>query len=152
MPSFEISSIIEGSMKDLSEDLLCMDGVNYELLPLAKMTVPSEWTKKPLNSWPLNTHIFTSTILLFGFLPVDLHKFKLKKASESGFSETSSSLVNKEWNHQRKISPVNGACEVRDLVEYIPKVKFLGAAMKPVYKVIFAHRHQRLRAKYKAIS
>ena len=151
VPGFEITSTLKGDLKEISTHLLSMDGVNYELFPLVKMTAPPEWADKPLIYWPLKSDLFTSTILLFGLIPVDLHKFKLKEVHISGFNESSSSTWNKEWHHQRTISEQGSGCLVHDVVEYVPNVSLLGRTSMPVYKAIFRHRHRRLRTKYGTI-
>ena len=95
VPKIEIESKIVGDPDQISSDLLTMRGVNYELLPIVKMSAPAEWANKPINEWPLGQEIFTSTILLFGLVPIDLHKFKLRNVDKSVFQESSRSLMNK---------------------------------------------------------
>jgi len=152
VPSFKIESKVNEDIERLCADLLAMDGVNYELMPVVKMTTPSDWASKPLELWPTGTELFSSVILLFGIIPVDLHKFKLSKVNKSGFEERSSSITHKEWNHSRTIKSLGSTCIVTDELEFVPKLSFLGGVMKPVYKAIFKHRHKRLEAKYGAIS
>jgi hypothetical protein len=60
----------------LSADLLNMSGVNNELAPLFKMSVPETWYSKPIRERPVNEPIFTSKVLLLGFIRIDLHSFK----------------------------------------------------------------------------
>lgn len=150
MPSFEVRSEIVGSVEDISCELLNMGGVNYELFPFLRMTAPFDWSNKSLTTWPTDTHIFNSVILLFGLLPVDFHRFKFSKVWDSGFKEASSSLVNREWKHERTIVQQGEYCAIQDVVEYVPKISFLGKIMKPVYKAIFGYRHKRLKTKYAA--
>jgi hypothetical protein len=150
VPKFEAHSRIEGDQKLVARELLTMEGVNHELHPIVKMTASSEWAKKPLTEWPVNIALFTSTILLFGLVPVDAHTFRLRDVHSNGFQESSSSLVNNEWNHRRTISNQPSGCLVHDVVEYLPKVSILGQMMKPIYKAIFNHRHKRLKRKYGA--
>lgn len=148
VPRIEIESKISEDQELVSRELLTMEGVNYELLLLVKMSAPTKWYNQKITEWPLGTELFTSTILLFGLFPVDLHRFKLKDINCNGFQEESSSLVNREWNHKRTITTQDSGCIVADVVEYVPKISLLGKLMKPVYKAIFSHRHKRLKAKY----
>lgn len=125
-----------------------MKGVNDELMPLVKMTAPSGWTSKPLSQWPVGSKLFSSIILLFGFIPVDVHTFELEKVSANGFEERSRSLSNREWRHKRTITQLGVGCLVTDEVEFSPRVRLFGAIMAPVYRAIFAHRHKRLKARF----
>lgn len=132
----------------LASDLLLMSGVNYELSPLLKMSAPQKWATKPISKWPVNSYIFSSTILLFGLIPIDLHRFKLLSVNGMGFKESSKTLFNSQWSHQRTISSNGSGAKVRDVVYYNSKLGFLGCLFKPLYKSIFAHRHKRLKSKY----
>jgi hypothetical protein len=150
VPGFKIESKLKGDWEEISTHLLSMDGVNDELSPLVKMTAPSKWSKRRLTDWPLDAELFVSTILLFGLIPVDLHRFKLIDVSDYGFREVSSSLTNKVWHHRRTIAAQGAYCLVRDEVAFVPRVASLAAVMKRVYKMVFGHRHKRLEAKYGA--
>ncbi|WP_373097066.1 hypothetical protein [Zhongshania sp.] len=151
MPSLKIESKLDEDIERLYADLLTMDGVNYELMPLVKMTTPSEWASKHLKLWPIGSELFSSVILLFGIIPVDIHKFKLSKVDEAGFEERSDSLIHKKWNHSRTIKSLGSTCIVIDELEFVPKLRFLGPVMKPVYSAIFKHRHKRIAVKYGAV-
>ncbi|MEO0367937.1 MAG: hypothetical protein AAF197_04020 [Pseudomonadota bacterium] len=148
MLGFEIESLVSKDAKSLYADLLTMNGVNYELIPLVRMTAPSRWAEKPIQLWPIDEALFTSVILLFGIIPVDLHRFKLLGVNGSGFEECSCSLVNEEWRHSRTIKEVEGGSLVKDQVTFIPKIRFVGKIMKPIYEAIFKHRHKRLVSRY----
>ncbi len=129
-----------------------MSGVNYELGPTLKMTTPKQWQEKPLHEWPTGETVFCSKILLFGFLPIDLHWIKFESVSGDGFRELSSSLINREWLHERKVSSLDSCTVVRDEVGYECKLKVLGNLLLPIYKRVFTHRHQRLVKKYRVNS
>lgn len=148
MPSFEIETKLNVKPDTLSKDVLTMSGVNYELMPLVRMTAPLEWADKPLYDWPVESPVFTSTLMLFGFFPIDRHEFRFLVTGSKGFRECSSSLSNREWRHDRSIGSDGSSCIVRDTVMFEPKLKILGAIMLPIYKYIFWHRHKRLKAKY----
>ncbi len=113
------------------------------------MTAPKEWEESSITEWPIGTNLFTSTILLFGLIPVDFHKFKFLDIQTTSFQECSTSLVNRQWRHYRSIEQQGSACVIYDTVEYIPKSKILGILIKPLYRAIFSHRHKRLKTRYK---
>ena len=152
MPKFEMETSLAVSPDQLASDLLLMSGVNYELSPLLKMSVPQTWAAKPISDWPVNNNIFSSTILLFGFIPIDLHRFKFLSVHGMGFKESSKTLLNSLWSHQRTISSNGSGAKVTDVVYYKSKLGFLGYLFKPLYQSIFAHRHKRLKSKYAKIS
>lgn len=149
---FEMQSLLQAEHLLVSCEILTMSGVNYELFPFAKMTAPGHWKDKPISEWPIGKNLFASVILLFGLIPVDFHIFGLQHRQNTGFQEVSTSFVNQEWKHHRTISQQDSGCLVIDVVEYIPKVSFLGKLMQPIYQLIFRHRHKRLKVKYKANS
>lgn len=77
--SFTISSIVNKDQINLWEDIWDLEGVNYELSPIVKMTYPKDLVLAvKVEEVPLGEYLFKSTILLFGFIPIDLHHLKLK--------------------------------------------------------------------------
>ena len=148
MPGFEIESVLSGTKRDLSGKVLCMNGVNLELMPFIRMTAPVNWRETPIREWPQGSTLFRSVVLLFGIFPVDFHHFKLINASDDFIEESSSSLINKAWDHRRSITDHSDGCRIHDQVEYDSRLHFIGGVLKPLYKAVFKHRHRRLRAKY----
>ena len=125
--------------------------VNAELMPLVRMTAPSRWRDENLFSWPVQQPLFHSWVLLFGVLPVDLHRFCLESVDPaSGFQEHSNTWMNRSWRHQRLIESTERGCRVTDRVQYESRLPLFGSLMRPVYKLVFRHRHRRLRRRYGA--
>lgn len=85
----EIETKIERRREQVCHELLSMNGVNYELRPIARMTAPKEWEESSITEWPIGTNLFTSAILLFGLIPVDFHKFKFLDIQTTSFQECS---------------------------------------------------------------
>ena len=152
MPKFEMEVFLPVSPDQLSSDLFLMSGVNYELSPIVKMSAPEEWASKSIAHWPVNEYVFSSIIFLFGFIPIDLHRFKLLSVNSNGFKESSKTLFNSVWSHERNILKSDSGATVRDVVYYKSKIGFLGSLLKPIYHSIFVHRHNRLKLKYAKIS
>ncbi|KZY35348.1 hypothetical protein A3752_19745 [Oleiphilus sp. HI0081] len=148
MPKFEMEISLPVCPENLSADLLVMSGVNYELSPILKMSAPQQWPAKPISEWPVNDDIFSSIILLFGFIPVDLHRFKFRSVNSMGFIESSKTMLNNVWSHEQTISADGSGAKIRDVVYFKSKLGFLGYLFKPVFQSIFAHRHKRLKSKY----
>lgn len=126
-----------------------MKEVNSELMPLVRMTVPDKWRVKPICQWPANCHLFDSWILLFGFIPVDKHSICFDIIEEDvGFSEASTSFANHSWKHRRDVAETPTGCRVTDTVEFEPRLALVGPIAKVLYRLIFAHRHRHLGARY----
>ncbi len=148
MPSFEMKTQLTVSANELAHDTLNMSGINYELGPLLKMSAPDKWQSKPITDWPTNQSLFISTILLLGLIPIDRHYFNFKKIDSFGFNENSKSLMNTLWSHERLIKSNGTGSVITDVIIYKSKLVILGNLIMPIYKAIFKHRHNRLRAKY----
>jgi len=148
MPTFEIESILPVEPIRLYLELLNINGVNCELAPYIKMSAPKQWRTKPISEWPVGEFLFSSRVTLLGLIPIDSHGFKFSAVSESGFTETSKTLMNKEWNHTRSIVKAGEGSKVRDHIEYKSKLGFMGYILLPMLKAIFKHRHNKLKAIY----
>ena len=150
--SFTFRSQLAAEKTEVAQDALMMKGVNYELSPLVKMTAPTQWQHTSIASWPTHKRLFSSWLLLFGFIPIDYHHFLLKEVGDDGFREASSSLMNAEWQHERKITTQRGGgTEVEDHVRYRSRLLLVGGFLKPIYQAVFRHRHRRLQKCYGGI-
>lgn len=148
MPRIEMETSLPVSPAVLASELLTMEGVNDELSPILKMTAPQPWASKPISEWPVNSEIFSSRILLFGVMPIDLHRFKFESVHGMGFKESSKSLFNRHWSHERTIRESGSGATVKDVLHYTSQLGFLGYLFMPLYQAIFSHRHKRLKRKY----
>lgn len=143
---FEISSQLRLTHEELA-GRFTMRGVNRELSPFVRMTVPAEWADIPIARWPTGTSLFTSWILLFGVLPVDRHRFCLRSVDdEGGFDEVSSSIINRSWRHRRLLSWAESDVTLTDRVDFTCRLPLMGHLLLPVYRAVFVHRHRMLRA------
>ena len=131
MPQFEIETSLPVEQQQLASELLRMSGINYELAPMLTMTTPDEWHSKPIVEWPVDTPVFTSTILLFGVIPIDLHSFKLISVAKTEFDEASTTLHNSLWSHKRIISADGSGAKVKDVVYFKSRVPLLDWLGKP---------------------
>ncbi|WP_394780219.1 hypothetical protein [Undibacterium sp.] len=128
---------------------MSMQTVNWELSPIVRMSAPPQWADCALDQWQTGRVLFKSWIFLFGFIPVDLHAFRLEEiTADVGFQESSSSWMNREWRHQRTVVACVGGCTVTDQVIVDGRVPFISLLLMPVYRFIFRHRHRRLLHRY----
>ena len=150
--SFTFCSQLTTDKATICQDVLTMQGVNNELLPLVKMTAPAKWQQTPISRWPTLKRLFSSWLLLFRCIPIDYHHFMLQEVREDGFREASSSLMNAVWQHERKISAqTDGRAQVEDHVRYRARLPLMGWLLKPIYQAVFRHRHRRLQKCYGGI-
>jgi hypothetical protein len=123
--------------------------VNYELEPWIHMTAPKEWQAVRLADWRGGQQLFASWILFLHVLPVDRHSFgSLVFEPETGFVETSSSWTNRLWRHERTVLALGTGCVVRDSIAFTPRVGPMSLLLRPIYSLVFRHRHARLAARY----
>lgn len=127
-----------------------MAGVNAELAPIV-MTYPEDLAQLPdqlPDDLPLGTPLFTSTLKL-GPVPFDRHQLTLV-AVDAGrsFQEDSSSRLNRRWRHRRSVTPLEGGCEVTDLLEVDPRLPGAGPVTRLLVERIFARRHRVLAARF----
>lgn len=146
---FTINSIVKVETTQLWQAITNMQGINYELVPLVSMTVPKEYRELTIEDAPIGEKLFRSVILLFQFIPVDLHHFKLEKVvPNERFEENSTSLMHYFWKHTRILRTVDNGTSVTDTIQFYPRLPLIGFLLKPIYQFIFKRRHQRLSKKY----
>jgi hypothetical protein len=133
-------------MHELWPIVTSADGVNAELKPLVTMTFPKDGFdfSKAMPGQPL----FTSWILLFGFLPIDRHTFIIHEVGPLHFVETSHTLLQRSWRHERYLTPQGDSTDVRDVVTVIPRLAFMQPVTNRIVATIFRHRHKRLARLY----
>jgi hypothetical protein len=119
-----IASSLRAEPAAVWERAMSAEGINAELGPLLRMTVPRGLESLDLHALepgPLGR----SWLLLFGFVPVDYDDIGLERVEVGrGFLERSTMLSQRLWEHERTIRP-DGDGTV------------LGA--------VFRHRHRQLR-------
>jgi hypothetical protein len=122
------------------------EGINFELAPLLRMTVP-----RGLGTLDLDRvepgRLGRSWILLFGVLPVDYDDLGLERIEPGrGFLERSTMLSQRLWEHERTIEPrAGGGCTLTDRVAWEPRLPLPGRSLRPLFGAFFRHRHRRLR-------
>ena len=125
-----------------------MAGVNLELGPLVRMTVPRAARGLSLEDAPLGDVAFRSVLLAFGVLPFDRHALRLVKVDPGrGFQERSTSLLQRRLDHDRTLVADGAGTLVTDRVTFAPR---LGPAKPaaPLIEAIFRHRHRRLAQRF----
>ena len=146
MNEVTIASRLAATSEVLWEHLSSLEGVNRELWPVCRMTYP-RWAPRftPETVAPGKT-MFRSWMLLFGFLPFDYDDLCLVRLDPGrGLLERSSLASQKVWEHERTLTPCEGGCELRDRLRFEPRLAWLAAPSRLIVRLLFAHRHRRLR-------
>ncbi|HST70140.1 MAG TPA: hypothetical protein VLI94_10825 [Solirubrobacterales bacterium] len=124
-------------------------GINDELRPLMRMTVPRGAPDFGLGDLEPG-RIGRSWILLFGFLPFDYDDLTLIRVErERGFLERSSMLSMRLWEHERTLTPLGeDRCRITDRLAWESRLPLPGAWFRPLVLAVFRHRHKRLRLRF----
>lgn len=132
------------------ERVITPAGVNDELRPLMRMTVPRGLDDFGIERVEPGVPIGRSWVLLFGLVPFDYDDLTLVRVEPGrGFLERSRMLSQRLWEHERTIEPDGeAACAITDRVAWEPRLPLPGALLVPLIGAIFRHRHSRLRHRF----
>jgi ligand-binding SRPBCC domain-containing protein len=146
---FTISSLVAAPRERVWERVTTPEGVNAELMPIVRMTLPRGTEQLDLASVPVGSPVGRCWLLLFGLIPFDWDDLMLLRLeAPAGFHELSSMASMRVWEHERTLEPVAGGCRVTDRVAFLPRVPFPAVWVRPLFRAIFRHRHRRLRAQF----
>jgi ligand-binding SRPBCC domain-containing protein len=145
VPGFRVSSRLAAPPDAVWARIATVEGVNYELAPLVRMTVPRTWDGT-LRPGPLGR----SWILLGGVLPIDYDDLVLAVFEPGrGFRERSSLASAREWWHDRELIALpGGGTRVVDEIRFAPRIPGLGGLQAFVFEAFFRWRHRRLRRRF----
>jgi hypothetical protein len=131
------------------ERVITPEGVNDEMRPFLRMTVPRGFAQLDPASVEIGKRIGRSWILLFGLLPFDYDDLTLVRLEPGrGFLERSTMLSQRVWEHERTIEPDESGCIVTDRVRWEPRLGLPGSPTRPVIAWFFGHRHRRLHRRF----
>ena len=144
MRGFTVSSRLAAPADQVWEVVTSAEGVNHELWPIVRMTVPRGW-----DTTLRVGHFGRSWILLGGVLPIDYDDLSLARVDEGrGFQERSVMGSASAWHHDRSLIPVDGGCRVVDQIAFTPRLAALGGLQALMFEATFRWRHRRLRARF----
>ena len=142
---FAIVSRLAADPAAVWERAMSAEGINAELGPLLKMTVP-----RGLDSLDLHRlqpgPLGRSWLLLFGAIPIDYDEIGLEWIEPGrGFLERSTMLTQRLWEHQRTIEADGEGTVLSDRLAWEPRLPLPGSALRPLIAAVFNHRHRQLR-------
>jgi ligand-binding SRPBCC domain-containing protein len=154
MRTLTFSSRLPAPADEVWRRVTSPEGINHELMPIMRMTVPSRLRGVNISQISPGTHLGRSYFLLLGFLPFDYDDITIAEVDQgSRFLERSTMLSMRSWSHERTVIPHAEGCEVRDEVSFRTRrpsawVPGWEAAIAAMLRAIFRHRHQRLAAAF----
>jgi ligand-binding SRPBCC domain-containing protein len=142
-----VSSRLDARPDRVWDRIITAAGINYELRPYLRMTLPRGVDSLDPAKVELGERIGRSWILLFGLIPFDYDDITLVRLEEGrGFLERSPMLSQRIWEHERTLEPAaEGGCLITDRVRWVPRLGLPGSPLRPVIRWTFRHRHRRLR-------
>lgn len=143
----EVRSALAASADEVWAHASTMEGVNRELAPWVRMTVPRAARGKRLADVTPGREAFASVLLAFGLVPFDVHHLTLDRVLERGFDEESWSWLQRRWRHERRVEPAASGCVVVDRVTVAPRWAPTSVVERAVRR-LFEARHRHLRARF----
>ncbi|MET0559498.1 MAG: hypothetical protein ABW065_12650 [Solirubrobacterales bacterium] len=127
---------------------LSAEGINFELAPWLRMTVPRGASGLDVHSLRPGP-VGRSWLLAFGLIPVDYDEIGLVRVDpEGGFLERSTMLSQRRWEHERTIAASEVGTVVVDRIAWEPRAPLPGSLLRPLFAAFFRHRHRRLRHRF----
>jgi ligand-binding SRPBCC domain-containing protein len=145
-----VASRLEAGPDRVWERVITPAGINDEMRPYLRMTIPAGVEQLDLASVTPGECLGRSWILLFGLVPFDYDDITLVRIDEGrGFLERSRMLSQRTWEHERTLEPAGGGqCVIRDRVRWEPRLGLPGRPLRRVIHRFFRHRHRRLRRRF----
>ena len=146
----EVSSEVMAEPDTVWRRISTPEGINHELGPWLKMTVPRQLRGHTVDDVPLGRPLGRSWLLLMRAIPFDFDNVMLTEREPGRrFLETSTTLSMARWQHERIVSPSENGSKVSDRLEFEPRrlgqqSELVRRLMRRVVIAIFRHRHRRL--------
>jgi hypothetical protein len=155
LTTVRVSSVLAVEASRLWHHVVTIDGVNRELRPWFRMTVPRGFRGKSIADLEPGARPGRSWLLLGGVVPVDFDDFGLAEIEPPRrFLERSRMPALEPWEHERVIEPLGrSSCRVTDTLGFalrrgpsaIPGAAQLAGG---IVGALFRHRHRRLAKLY----
>jgi hypothetical protein len=151
-PRIELTSHLAAPAEQVWKRVTSPAGINAELRPLLRMTMPRGLAGTAIAELPRNRPLGRSWLLLFGLLPVDYDRLCLVEVEPPRrFLERSQMATLSPWQHERVVEPLAaGGCTVTDRLAWelrgpLRRLPGADALAGRIVAALFGHRHRRLR-------
>ncbi|MDX1510193.1 MAG: hypothetical protein R3249_02500 [Nitriliruptorales bacterium] len=128
------------------------EGINHELAPWLRMTVPRQGGGLELADIEPPAELGRSWLLLLGVIPFDWDDIRITELEPGRrFLEESTMFSMRRWEHERQVIPMGATCEIHDRVTFEPRpgiawIPGVRTRLTRVLTRLFVHRQQRLAA------
>ena len=151
MHLIEQTSVVPRPAADVWARVVSQEGINHELSPILRMTMPRELRSKTIDDVEVGVPLGRSWILLGRVVPIDYDDLRLAELEPGRrFLERSKTATFDPWQHERTVEPVDGrSCRVTDRLgfELKPWVAWIPGSARiatAIVRFLFRHRHGRL--------
>lgn len=133
---------------------LTPEGINHELKPWLRMTVPSRLKDVSLEEISIDRPLGKSWVLFLGIIPFDYDDIQIAELGPGmRFLERSSMGSTRTWQHERSITDADDGCTVTDTLTFqlrkpLAVIPGSGRVARASVERIFRHRHRRLAKKW----
>ena len=151
MIEVERASLLPADAADVWERCTTAAGINDELWPLCRMTVPPGGLDLDVGRLEPPVRLGRSWILVGGVLPVDYDDLCIEELAPGRFLEHSRTSTLDPWIHERNVTEAgSNRCLVRDCLRLevrapLGRLPGAGSVAAAVVGSLFTHRHRRLR-------
>jgi ligand-binding SRPBCC domain-containing protein len=124
------------------------EGINHEMGPYLKMTLPKEFRGKSIGDVSAGTHVGKSLLLLFKIIPVGYDDITIAQIEPGRMFREQSELTGmRTWIHHRNLEPLGEKTLVTDTITVVPRppIPGLTRVVRVFLTAFFKHRHKRLR-------
>lgn len=147
---FRTVSEIDCPIERVWDHVTTQEGINDEMGPYLKMTMPRQFKGQSIADVAPGTHIGKSLLLLFGILPCGFDDITITRIDPGRmFLEESTMTGMRIWVHHRTLEPVGDKTIVTDEIILAPqapmgRVPGWGRVITRVLSAFFTHRHRKL--------
>lgn len=149
--SFVQTSVLHAPAQAVWERAITPEGINGELMPIMKMTVPKGADGLDIGNVRPPQRLGKSWLLLGGLIPIDYDDITIAELGpDFRFQEVSTMASMRVWTHERVVREHPDGCTVTDSITFELRIPPLSPLMRPALRAMFKHRHRKLRSHFGA--